>query len=440
METDNIMASLFATPEQYQQQRQAVQRAQAIQMAKLDPFQQGQANIQMGFNRIADVGAGALGIQDPMLKLQSARQQVLQGLDRTDPNSLIQGVRQLMQMGDTRGANDLQTLAQETAFKQSQITRNLREGNAAMLTAEQRNASALADSAGLQRGTAEWTEKYNTELARLTTPNRVNALSPLGKLEAERADIVAQFGEDDPRVKRYDDAIAKATKGKSIGQEIGEAVATSFGMLGKALGPALKKEGEETGQFAAKDFNALGSAVAAGTASKRNLQTLETALQNSFTGKFADSKESIITSLTALGVPVGDDLKQAATNKQLVDAMGTRYVFPLVKNFPGSLAAKELDRLEKTAPNSLQQPETIQRLVNLMKVDLAENEYTYNQAKAYKANKQGSLIGFNQADSKIEFQQKLNKLQGMVGTARKKNSITKEEKAAIEALKQELGV
>lgn len=276
----------------------------------------------------------------------------------------------------------------------------------------------------------------------ITTKNlrtRPEKESELAMLQAERADAVAKYGENDPRVKQYDNRIAKITTGKSMGQEIGEAVSTSLGLLGKALAPALKKEGEGTGEFAAKDFNALGSAVASGTASKRNLATLETALQNSFTGKFADSKESIITSLTALGVPVGDDLKQAASNKQLVDAMGTRYVFPLVKNFPGSLAAKELDRLEKTAPNSLQQPETIQRLVNLMKVDLAENEYTYNQAKAYKENKK-SLIGFNQADSKIEFQQKLGKLQGMVGAARKKGSMTKDEKAAIEALKQELGV
>jgi len=439
MATDSIMG-LFTTPEQYQQaQRQQVQ-AQLAQEASMDPYQRVNYLAGMSGYGLGKLAGGIMGAEDPQLKLQSFRQQVLQGVDQTDPQSLAQASYALNREGDTAGARQLAQLAQEAAFKQSQITRNLREGNAAMLTAEQRNASALADSAGLQRGTAEWTAKYNTELARLTTTNKVNALSPLGKLEAERADIVAQFGEDDPRVKRYDDAIAKATKGKSIGQEIGEAVATSFGMLGKALGPALKKEGEETGQFAAKDFNALGSAVAAGTASKRNLQTLETSLQNSFTGKFADSKESIITSLTALGVPVGDDLKQAASNKQLVDAMGTRYVFPLVKNFPGSLAAKELDRLEKTAPNSLQQPETIQRLVNLMKIDLAENEYTYNQAKAYKANKQGSLIGFNQADSKIEFQQKLNKLQGMVGTARQKNSITKEEKAAIEALKQELGV
>jgi hypothetical protein len=384
----------------------------------------------MGINRIADVGAGALGVQDPQLKLQSFRQQVLQGVDQTDPQSLAQASYALNREGDTAGARQLAQLAQEAALKQSQIVRNTKEGRAA--------SNKVVEVDGRQVLVNTVSGEKIADLGAVS--NKAGALSPLGKLEAERADIVAQFGEDDPRVKRYDDAIAKATKGKSIGQEIGEAVATSFGMLGKALGPALKKEGEETGQFAAKDFNALGSAVAAGTSSKRNLATLETALQNSFTGKFADSKESIITSLTALGVPVGDDLKQAATNKQLVDAMGTRYVFPLVKNFPGSLAAKELDRLEKTAPNSLQQPETIQRLVNLMKVDLAENEYTYNQAKAYKANKQGSLIGFNQADSKIEFQQKLNKLQGMVGTARQKNSITKEEKAAIEALKQELGV
>jgi hypothetical protein len=258
-------------------------------------------------------------------------------------------------------------------------------------------------------------------------------------LQQYREQLVTQFGETDPRVKQVDDAITKATKGKSMGQEIGEGIGQGLGLIGQALGPALKKEGEGTGDFAAKDFNSLGSAVAAGTASKRNLKTLETALQNSFTGKFADSKEGIITSLTALGVPVGEDLKQAASNKQLVDAMGTRYVFPLVKNFPGSLAAKELDRLEKTAPNSLQQPETITRLVNLMKVDLAENEYTYNQAKKYKENNK-TTIGFNQADSKIEFQNKLGTLQGLVSTARRKGSVSKEEKQQIDSLKSELGV
>lgn len=402
MATDSILG-LFTDPYQYMQQQNQAQDAAAQRFAQMDPMQRAQYGIYKGAGQLGGGFAGAMGAQDPALVRQSKRQQLLQGLDFNDPASLANASRAALEAGDVQASRELAMAAEkaraaqlDTAVKTSQIARNMREPRAA-------------------------------------------ALPELAKLQEYRAQLIEQYGESDPRVKEIDDAIKKKTTGKSMGQEIGEGLGAGLGLIGKALGAGLKKEGEETGQFAAKDFNALGSAVAAGTASKRNLATLETALQNSFTGKFADSKESIITSLTALGVPVGDDLKQAATNKQLIDAMGTRYVFPLVKNFPGSLAAKELERLEKTAPNSLQQPETIQRLVNLMKVDLAENEYTYNQAKQYKASK-NSLIGFNQADSKIEFQQKLNKLQGMVGAARRKGSVSKEEKDAIEALKQELGV
>ena len=119
--------------------------------------------------------------------------------------------------------------------------------------------------------------------------------------------------------------------------------------------------------------------------------------------------------------------------------MGTRYVFPLVKNFPGSLAAKELDRLEKTAPNALQQPETIMRLVSLMRTDLAENKYTYEKAKEYKhINK--STIGFDEAESRIEFQSKYTKLQDLVTGVRRKKSKTKEEDDQINALRNELGL
>ena len=127
---DSMVAGLFSTPEKYQQQRQAVQRAQAIQMASLDPFQQGQANIQMGFNRIADVGAGALGIQDPMLKLQSMRQQVLQGLDPNDVTSITKAAQALAQAGDQQGAMQLSQRALEIRNVESQISGRTEEKQA----------------------------------------------------------------------------------------------------------------------------------------------------------------------------------------------------------------------------------------------------------------------------------------------------------------------
>ena len=99
-----------------------------------------------------------------------------------------------------------------------------------------------------------------------------------------------------------------------------------------------------------------------------------------------------------------------------------------------------MDRLEKTAPNSLQQPETIQTLLNLLKQDLAENEYTYNKAKQYKEQNKGFVTGFNQADAKIEFQNKLTDLRNKVQSVRRAGTMTPAQRDEINALKKELGV
>lgn len=397
MATDSILG-LFTTPEQYQLAQQQAQMEQARAFAAQDPMQRAVASQYFAGGQLGR----ALGGEDPMLKLLSQRQQILSGIDFNDPTSLANASRAALERGDVQASREFATAAEkaraaqvESNVKTSQIARNMRE--------------------------------------------RPANVSELSKLQAEREDLIAQFGENDPRVKEINALINKKTTGKSLGQEIGEGLGQGLGLIGKALGAGLKKEGEETGQFAAKDFNALGSSVAAGMASKRNIQTMENALNNSFTGKFADTKTNIISSLKGLGLDVNKDLLDATSNTELVNAMGTRYVFPLVKNFPGSLAAKELAVLQETAPSSLQQPATIARLVGLLKTDIAENEYTYKQAKKYKEAK-NSTIGFNQADSKIEFQQKYNQLKDLVAAARKKNSVTPAEKKQIEDLQRELGV
>jgi len=161
---DSMLAGLFATPEQYQQQRQAVQRAQAIQMASLDPFQQGQANIQMGFNRLADVGAGALGIQDPMLQQLSAVNQLAGQFDTGTSQGVAGFANALRERGLYGPAAQFASQVAPLRLKEAEAQAKTME----KLTNEQKNAAAGADSAGLQRGTPEWTAKYNSELARLT--------------------------------------------------------------------------------------------------------------------------------------------------------------------------------------------------------------------------------------------------------------------------------
>jgi hypothetical protein len=476
----NILG-LFTTPEQYQLAQQQARDAQALQYAQLDPRSQAEYGFFSAGQKLGGAIGGALGGEDPQLKMISQRQQLASQLDPSKPESFMQAAQLASQSGDQQFAIALADAGRQASIQVAQANKerqlavptkiqelkllfenqdNLRnikalpqsaERDEAIKILEERisvinpikaeatpNEIQIAEKFALEKGakgTQAYNTEFNTQLTRLTTKET----KPLAKEEI--FDLVDKIKTLDPVKDKFEydtlkSRIEKLTKGKSIEETIGE----GFGILGKALAAGQKKEAEATGTFSAENFKNLGSAVAASTASRRNIATLESALQNAFTGKFAEGKESAVGALLALGVPVGSDLKNATSNTQLIQAMGTRYIFPLVKNYPGSLAAKELASLEKTAPNALQQPETIQRLVNLLKVDLAESEYTYNKAKEFKKENKGSLINFNEADSRIDFQKKFGRLQEVVNGVKRKQSKTREEDAEINQLKKELGI
>jgi hypothetical protein len=120
---------LFTTPEQYQLAQQQAQMEQARAYAAQDPMQRAVAGQYFASGQLGR----ALGGEDPMLKMQSFRQQVLRNVDQTDPQSLAQASYALNREGDTQGARALAQAAQEAAVKQSQVTRNLREPRMAAL-------------------------------------------------------------------------------------------------------------------------------------------------------------------------------------------------------------------------------------------------------------------------------------------------------------------
>jgi hypothetical protein len=476
---------LFTSPQQYQQNQLTQFQNRAFQEVQLNPFQQAALGARTAGYQLGQGVGGALGGQDPQLQKIARRQQLLSQLDQSDPTSFAQVAKMASDAGDQELAFGISNAGREAAVKIAQASKERQlsvpakiqelqmipqiqnaitqykameqtpeikqqianlERMLSVIAPEQKpkteatpDSIQIATKFALQKGaegTPEFNTEFNAQLTRLTSKET----KPLAKEEI--FDLVDKIKTLDPVKDKFEYDTLKSriekltTKGKSIEETIGE----GFGLLGKALAAGQKKEAEATGTFSAESFKNLGSAVAASTASRRNIATLESALQNAFTGKFAEGKESAVGALIALGIPVGSDLKNATSNTQLIQAMGTRYIFPLVKNYPGSLAAKELASLEKTAPNALQQPETIQRLVNLLKIDLAENEYTYNKAKEFKQENKGSLINFNEADARIDFQKKFGKLQELVDGVKRKKSKTKEEDAEINRLKNELGI
>jgi len=130
MATDSTMG-LFQTPEQYQLAQQQAQMEQARQFAAQDPMQRAVASQYFAGGQLGR----ALGGEDPQLKMVSARNQILRNVKPQDMKSIEEAAVQFSRMGDGVGIQAMQ----ELAFKQSQITKNLREGNAAMLTTDQRN-------------------------------------------------------------------------------------------------------------------------------------------------------------------------------------------------------------------------------------------------------------------------------------------------------------
>ena len=103
MPTSDILG-LFTTPEQYQLEQQKAQQAQAIQYASLNPMAQANYGTFLAGQRLGGAIGGALGGEDPQLKLISQRQQILGMIDPSNPDSFAQGIQMALQTGDTQTA------------------------------------------------------------------------------------------------------------------------------------------------------------------------------------------------------------------------------------------------------------------------------------------------------------------------------------------------
>jgi hypothetical protein len=95
---------LFTTPQQYERQRQADMEAQALQMARLSPREQGQFGIALGAQQLGRAIGGALGGVDPQLQKITQRQQLLGMIDPSNPDSYAQAIQTALQAGDQEAA------------------------------------------------------------------------------------------------------------------------------------------------------------------------------------------------------------------------------------------------------------------------------------------------------------------------------------------------
>ena len=144
---DNIVAGLFGlTPEMYGEQQRTSALTEGMKLAQLDPAARGAAMTYAGARNLGGAIAGSMGVQDPQLKLISARQQILSQLDQSNPESMLKGAQMLAQMGDQQGAMALADLARKaqsemalTQQRQAAGTASLAQAAKVQLSIDQEN-------------------------------------------------------------------------------------------------------------------------------------------------------------------------------------------------------------------------------------------------------------------------------------------------------------
>jgi hypothetical protein len=118
----DIIPSLFGmTPDMYQGQQYQQDLKRGYELAQLSPGAAAQAGLMASVGQLGRGFAGAMGIEDPQLKLISTRNAIAQQIDQTNPESILKGAQLLAQAGDQQGAMQLAQFARQAQGDVAQI-------------------------------------------------------------------------------------------------------------------------------------------------------------------------------------------------------------------------------------------------------------------------------------------------------------------------------
>jgi len=119
---DSMVAGLFGlTPQMYQNQQYNQDLKRGYELAQLSPGAAAQAGLQASVGQLGRGFAGAMGIEDPQLKMITQQAQLLQGLNLRDPQSLEAAAIQANQMGNTPLAIKLLDLSDAAQVRAQQM-------------------------------------------------------------------------------------------------------------------------------------------------------------------------------------------------------------------------------------------------------------------------------------------------------------------------------
>jgi hypothetical protein len=198
----DIVGSLFGiTPQMFGEQQRMSALNEGIALAQLDPASRGAALTYGGAKGLGTAIGGAMGVEDPQLKMISTRNAIAQQIDQTNPESILKGAQMLAQAGDQQGAMALAQYARQAQGELAQVLQRRAAAQASMAQATRerfqadpekvRLARAVAATKG-EEGSPEYIKAYNESLEKQMTPaEKAEAKPEIQRLQEYAATLPA---------------------------------------------------------------------------------------------------------------------------------------------------------------------------------------------------------------------------------------------------------
>lgn len=386
---ENIVAGLFGlTPQMYGEQQRQSALAEGIKLANLDPASRGAAMTYAGARGLGGAFANALGVEDPQLKMISARNSIFQQIDQSNPESMVQGIKMLSEMGDQQGAMALadyyRKAQSETALAQQRTAAAGRERQQAINPNIQISDQVANLKIGIERlqATPESPERNETlnaltirlaELQRLTDKEKQpEFLQKEARLQELKASLRVLKNQPEPNkeaILRLEDSI-QAIEGVSKEAAVGtdrEAVSKEvfFKPFSQLTQEEVKKVNETVAQRKKEEIKAGVSPAAqqAKQVSKNKTDLageVETAAYNSndrvtlarnlksllptaFTGVDANLKLQASRVAEVFGINI-----QGVPDSQIIDTILGEMTIGAASKLKGALSDKDVKFLKET--------------------------------------------------------------------------------------------
>ena len=390
MAESNIVAGLFGlTPQMYGEQQRRSALREGIDLAKLTPGEAGAAMTYAGARGLGGAIAGAMGIEDPQLKLISARQQVLGQVDQSDPNSLLSGAKILAQMGDQQGAFALSDFARKAQVQIAEQQQRLAAGQASLAAAGRERQMAVNPNIQIADQIASLKDGITQLEAAEQTPENIRTkniltykLVELERVNKDKPEAKTNYGAEADRA-------SKARFGKNF-SELTQAESKVIDDLLEERGVTKAKESASKvlvpGQpVAPKDWMDFTQKVLSGDPVMQRTSTILSdapsaieIIRNSRSNDFAAA--SLPTSI-ALLTGQGKNMSNADVNRfARTGGLDDRLAQDAVKFFTGGTTEVKKDQAEKFAV-ALYRGALLERK---KKLESAAEEFGYTESPNYK--------------------------------------------------------